>query len=728
MKRKLAYIFFVLWSHQLYGTPMDSLRQLLTQATLNSEIFLTIHLQLANALRKQGDLATATTHITTVEQGLIQNDFPTVKVHLLLTKGLVAYSQYQDEQALALFEEGYQLNQQHQAGFCFEFCSRLAKLTPPSEAEAYIKEGLDCTLGTSEIIALQEQLGNLYTQQEQYAAALQCFHNNLSIAKRINNPLLESNAYLNIGGVHLIEGKWKKAYNAYLVSADLKEKKGDQEGLIDVYHNIAAVYFYQKLYNKSLTYYQKCEDYYTSQQDTTELLEIWHNKAGVYIAEQKYEQASILLHQVLGLLEQFPNPTIALKTQMYLGNIYLKKENYPKALELFETALQTAQQQENQLFGVTINNFLGDVHYSLKDYDQSIVYHQKALSLSREFNTLEEQRSALFGLYESNKYLGKYQKALNWYEQYTTTKDSLYNVETTNAMAAMKAKYDNLEKEDSIKELHLENKNITIKNQNIVLENHLKTKQLYLSLLGSSLVMTILGMLWWYRHQRQKGILHQKKIHQLLKQQEIEILNAVVDAEQKERKHLAKEVHDTLGSFLAMLKLQHEVNKDLVDTPNYTQQHLLMEELIGQMATEVRNIAHQLYTGEQFSFDLKTAIQQLVSCIQNSQQLDIVFHYIGQPFELPRDLELVLYRVTQELLANALKHATASFITVQINQSSSEIMLMVEDDGRGFDTTAPQTGLGLRSIRARVESFAGTLQIDSQPKRGTTTVIIIPID
>lgn len=721
MKLKLAYIFLLWWSHNLYGNPIDSLYQLLEQQSTTLQVRLSTHVQLAEVLRKQGNDTKAASHLAIAEKQLAQHDFPRIKVHWYLAKGLLAYSQYRDKEALVLFKKGYQLNQQYQAGFCFEFCSRLAKLTPPLAAKAYMKEGLDCPLTAHKKIILQEQLGNLYTQQEQYIEALKLYTNNQQIAQNIKDTLLESNAYLNIGNVYLIEGKWSKAANFYLKSAHLKEKVADQQGLVDVHHNIAAVYYNQKQYDKSLEYYQKCANYYNNQQDTAELLEIWRNTASVHIAQKKYEQATRLLHQILVLLPQFPNPVVALNTQMNLGDLYLKKENYPKALELFEASLQIAQQQKKQLSLMTINNFLGDVHYCLKKYEQSILYHKEALSLSQEFNSLEEQSSALFGLYESNKHLGHSTKALNWYEQYMVVKDSLYNMATTSSISELQAKYNAQQKEQAIRQLHIENKNIA-------LENILKTKQLYLSLLGSALLLCIIGMLWWYRYQRQKAVLHQKEIRQLLNQQEIEILNVVVEAQQKERVYLGKEVHDTLGSFLAMLRLQHEANKDWVDHPTYRKQYQLMEDLLGQMATEVRNITHQLYTGKQFSFDLKTAIEQLVERIRNIQQLDIAFHYIGKQFELPRDLELMLYRVIQELLANLLKHAQAFSATVQINQSDTEIMLMVEDDGRGFDTTTPSLGLGLRSIRERVASFAGTLQIDSYSKKGTTTVIIIPID
>ncbi|MFK7798416.1 MAG: tetratricopeptide repeat protein [Aureispira sp.] len=721
MKLKLTYIFLLWWSSYLYGTPINSLYQLLDQKSTTLQVRLSTHLQLADILRKQGNATKAASHIAMVEKQLAQHDFPHIKVHWYLAKGLLAYSQYRDEEAFVLFKEGYQLNQQYQAGFCFDFCSRLAKISPTSVAEIYIKKGLDCPLTTNKKIALQEQLGNLYTQQKKYIEALELYASNQQIAQKIKDTLLESNACLNIGSVYLIEGKWSKAANFYLKSAHLKEKVEDQQGLVDVHHNIAAVYSNQKQYDKSLEYYQKCAAYYSNNKDTTELLEVWRNIAGVYIFQKKYDQATDLLQQILVLLPQFPNPDVALNTQMNLGAVYLKKQLYPKALELFETSLQIAQHQKKHRSLVTINNFLGDVHYCLKAYEQSIVYHKAALSLSQKYNNLEEQSSALFGLYESNKHLGHSNKALNWYEQYMVVKDSLYTIATTSSISELQAKYNAQQKEQAIRQLHIENKNIA-------LENKLKTKQLYLSLLGSALLLCIIGMLWWYRYQRQKALLHQKEIRQLLNQQEIEILNAVVEAQQKERIYLGKEVHDTLGSFLAMLRLQHEANKDLVDHPTYRKQYLLMEELLGQMATEVRSIAHQLYTGKQFSFDLRTAIEQLVKRIRNIQQLDIAFHYIGKRFELPRDLELMLYRVIQELLANILKHAQAFSATVQINQSDTEIMLMVEDDGRGFDTTTSPLGLGLRSIRERVASFAGTLQIDSYSKRGTTTVIIIPMN
>ncbi|MFK7798525.1 MAG: tetratricopeptide repeat protein, partial [Aureispira sp.] len=560
-------------------------------------------------------------------------------------------------------------------------------------------------------------MGNLYKDQERYEEALKVYNSNKQIAQNIKDTLVESNAYQDIGGVYLLEGKWKKAVNSYLTSKDLKEKIGDKKGVAHLQHNLAMVYFEQKQYDTSLEYYQKCTDYYNTQQDTAELLEIWSNTASVHIAQQKYEQATTLLNQVLPLLEQFPNPTIALKVQMNLADIYLKKENYQAALELFKNSLEAAQQQEDYFNLVTVYNFLGSTYCSLKDYKQSIFYYQEALSLSTKLNLLYEQNLALFGLYKSYDAQGNTSKALYWYKQYNSTKDSLYNIATTNRISELQAEYDSREKERVIEALSLENQNITLAKQ-------LQTKQLYLVLLGSALLLSGVGIRWWYR---QKTLVHQQEISDLIKEQEVETLAVVLSAEQKERKRLAREIHDTLGTFLALLRLQHQSNEGLVDDPTYQERHLIMKDLIKQTTTEMRRITHQMNTGVHFSFNLQHAIEQLVRLVQTLQKIEITFNYMGEDMELSRMIELTLYRVTQESLSNILRHAQATEVTVQFNQSADEITLMIEDNGRGFDSTIPSKGIGLRNMRERVEALEGTLGIDSSPKKGTCIDVQIPI-
>ncbi|MFK7798564.1 MAG: sensor histidine kinase, partial [Aureispira sp.] len=321
-----------------------------------------------------------------------------------------------------------------------------------------------------------------------------------------------------------------------------------------------------------------------------------------------------------------------------------------------------------------------------------------------------------------------FQEALDWHKQYTSIKDSLYNVETTTQIAAMQAEYDNLQKEKEIQQLSLENKNISIANKTMALESAFKSKQLYLSLSVIVLLLALLGMLWWYRQQQQKTILLEQQLEELLNEQEIKILETALKAQQKERKHLGKEVHDTIGTILATLHYQHLAGQKAIDDPVLFQKdYQLIGQLIGQAADEVHRIACEMDMGEQFAFELKPAIEHLIESIGATKQFELTFNYTGKSFKLPRNLALTVYRVTREILANVLKHAQATKVVVQIVQTNSKVILAVEDNGRGFDTKTTKEGIGLRSMRERIASLNGNMNIESTPQSGTSVVATIPI-
>ena len=772
MRHKSFFLYFFIWSNVTFATTLDSLQQLLFQTTSVAEkamLFnaitweaynqdhdstiqygeqaiafaqqhqlkqplLVAYLQFADMLRWEKNFKAAESYLTKGKALLQNNSFEQEQVLYYLIKGKLAYSQYKDDEAFKSLEKGYSLHKKHHTKYCFDFCSKLAAICKNkgqyTEAEVFFKEGLACNNSPIDKVKLKNNLANLYAQQEAYKKALDIYTQNAALAKQLPNALEESRAYLNIGNIHLIEDRWQLAVEFYLKSATIKENIKDEQGLVELHQNIAIVYQNQNRNDKSLEYYQKCEDYYNKTQDTVSLIEIWNNTAGIYIAQEKLAQAIALLNKVLVAVKSHPAPSITLKAQMNLGAIHMETGEYLKALEAFNQSAQEAQQQEDRLSLANIHNFLGAVYFYLKDYKQSIDHYYISLLTSQELGIVEEQKPALFGLYESNEYLGNTKEALAWHKKYVAIKDSLYNTATTNRIAELQEQYDTKQKEQAIQQLNIENKNIA-------LESELKTKRLnqfLLIIIFGAVVMCFLGLLWWYRNKEQKErmrhtqVLHEKQVNQLLNQQEIEMLDAVVEAQQKERKGVAKEIHDTLGSYLATLKYQHEAGKELASNPANQEQYQLMEQLIGQTAKEVRSIAHQMATGEKFDFDLQAAIDQLVHRIRNTQQFDLQFNYFGEAYALPRDLELTLYRVTQELLSNILKHAQASEAMVQINQNESELTLMVEDNGRGFEVQPSNTkkGLGLQSIRERMAPFNGQVNIDSHPQHGTTVIITIP--
>ena len=129
-------------------------------------------------------------------------------------------------------------------------------------------------------------------------------------------------------------------------------------------------------------------------------------------------------------------------------------------------------------------------------------------------------------------------------------------------------------------------------------------------------------------------------------------------------------------------------------------------------------------------YGLVTAVEFLCQTINDTNEIQVQFQHYGMDSKLNRTQTVGLYRVAQELINNALKHSGAQRINIQLIGHDQSVVLLVEDDGRGFDPKALKAThptFGLRNIQTRVKSLAGTLEIDSRPEEGTFATVEIPL-
>ena len=125
-------------------------------------------------------------------------------------------------------------------------------------------------------------------------------------------------------------------------------------------------------------------------------------------------------------------------------------------------------------------------------------------------------------------------------------------------------------------------------------------------------------------------------------------------------------------------------------------------------------------------FGYTTAVEGLVNMINGTKHIYFNLVIFGMNHRLQKDYELALYRITQELINNVLKHAEAKQVSLQIGQRDEKIILMMEDDGKGFDVDLHKDGYGLHNLEARTKLMQGSMTIDSKPGCGTSVLIEIP--
>jgi two-component system NarL family sensor kinase len=203
----------------------------------------------------------------------------------------------------------------------------------------------------------------------------------------------------------------------------------------------------------------------------------------------------------------------------------------------------------------------------------------------------------------------------------------------------------------------------------------------------------------------------------------------MVATQEEERKRIAKDLHDDVGIKLSALKL---FLSSLYEKASGTKNDKIMllaqnsENLISEVMQDIRQLLVNLSPMVLDEFGYTAAVEGLANKINETHQLRFNLVVFGMEQRLLKDYELALYRITQELINNILKHADAKEVSLQIGQRSGKLILMIEDDGKGFDVASHKEGYGLHNLEARTKLMNGKMTINSLPGKGTTVLIEIP--
>lgn len=224
----------------------------------------------------------------------------------------------------------------------------------------------------------------------------------------------------------------------------------------------------------------------------------------------------------------------------------------------------------------------------------------------------------------------------------------------------------------------------------------------------------------------QEAILKQQRVENLLKEQELVSIDAMIAGQEKERQKVANELHDDLGSLMATIKLHFDKAGTGAKDPALQNAQKLLEEAY----QKIRRMAHSKNSGVMSDQGLLPAIKKMAKSISESNTLQVSVEDFGMGDRLENSLELSIFRMVQELVANAIKHAEASKVNIQLTQHEDNLNIIVEDNGKGFNRSQvikEKSGMGLTNIEKRVEHLEGNFTVDSVLGKGTSILIDIPV-
>ena len=256
------------------------------------------------------------------------------------------------------------------------------------------------------------------------------------------------------------------------------------------------------------------------------------------------------------------------------------------------------------------------------------------------------------------------------------------------------------------------------------------TNLLPLLLLTPTLLLLVLGLVWFVVRYQRVQLRQQQQLAQVQEAAQQQSLAAALVAQEDERQRIAGELHDGVGTILALAKL-HLYAPGSSPSPEAS-------DLIDQAVAEVRRISRNLQPATLQQLGLAQALRALVQAVPHDYGPDVRLEQDGALGRLIPPHELMVYRIAQELLTNGLLHAAAQHIVLRVGAAPGQLTLTYCDDGQGFDLAAleemPAPGphgqpvsMGLINLRSRVAVLGGQLRYHSEPGGGTRVDAVLPV-
>jgi signal transduction histidine kinase len=250
----------------------------------------------------------------------------------------------------------------------------------------------------------------------------------------------------------------------------------------------------------------------------------------------------------------------------------------------------------------------------------------------------------------------------------------------------------------------------------------------YLAGVVMELIFFSLGLAYKRRKDGMEKVEAQESLKLAVEREQVKHLNTLTEVQEQERSRFAKDLHDGLGGMLWGVKLSlSNMKGNMVLSADNVQTYERSLDMLDNSIHELRRVAHNLMPEALVKFGLTAALKDFCDFINSSKVVNVIFQHVGEDRRLDMSVEVVLYRVANELVNNALRHSSASEIIIQLNYDEHVLTLTVEDNGIGFDKLLLEKtkGSGWPNIQSRIAYLKGSLDIETSPGNGTAINITI---
>ena len=516
-------------------------------------------------------------------------------------------------------------------------------------------------------------------------------------------------------------------------SIPLAEASGNKGLVGKNYLGLCIVFKNAGQYDKAETYCEKAIQILKQANDPApELIDAYHTIAETFSLSGQNAKAKAALDSVRPLLAAYPDSEYYLDYYAAEGMYYTVEgqtvpSQYKNALASLEKGITLAKKLGLHYAELRLVMQKFYAYYNDKSYVQAKEVLSYLMTQDMMMKLTTNRIQLYYGMALTYEGMKQWAPAFEWMKRYSELSDSVSQSQLKNDVHALEIKYRDAEKQKEIDALKAQRVQETLASKNA---------RLVTWLLGSASVFLLIVLVFAliiYNDKKkllaQKELSYQQHLNEIAQQQQLQFSQAVLQGEEQERRRLARDLHDGLGGMLAGAKIN--LSAQIEDTYSQDQRNELekITQQLDHSVTELRRIAHNMMPVNLLKFGLKTALKDLCESLI-SDTTHISFQALNIADTLREEVQIHIYRIVQELLSNAVRHAQATNIILQCSQDNGLFFITQEDNGKGFDTHAAEhaKGIGLSNIKNRVGFLKGKIDIDSTPDEGTTINIELHVD
>lgn len=538
--------------------------------------------------------------------------------------------------------------------------------------------------------------------------SLQLFNKVLSDAKKQNYKLGIANSYDKMALCYFYQSKYDLQSKYIFMAIDYFDQLKQYDKVASLYGSY-GYHLKRRNLDSGILYMQKGLKIGEKHNAEYELRAIYDNYGVLKEMKKEYDSAFLFYNKSLTLKEK-ANDKIGIPYSLNkIGMLQLTLKQFAKAKQNLDKAYQIRLEIDDKI-GIAENlNFYGYYYFETKDHQKSIEYFNKALNESKTYNynyLTQDNYQKLSELYELNS---DYKTALDNFKNYTTYKDSISNINLRIKQAELDTAFDTERKE---KEILTQKADLAVKNT-------------YIVIIVSLLILSIIVGYFMLKNQKMKTLQLQK---------ENELKDALLKIEtqnrlQEQRLQISRDLHDNIGAQLTFIISSVDSLKYAFADGNPKLEDKLnnISSFTKETIYELRDTIWAMNKEEITIEDLKTRISNFIDNAQLSLNgIQFNFNFNSKSFQSFSSRDgMNIYRLIQEAVNNAIKHAKASQIDVSLTESENKINVIISDNGKGFDLATAEIGNGLNTIKKRASELKGNFKIEST-ENGTTIYLSLP--